>query len=59
MVKIDIITNARGAPRPIERILIAGEMKGEGKRRHVRTEFFFGWVKQGPGQMAWALPFPA
>jgi len=59
MDNIDIIVNARGAPKPKERILIAGEMIGEGKRRHVRIEFFFGWVKQGPGQMAWALPLSA
>lgn len=55
MANIDIIVNAGGALEPTEAILVAGEMKGEGNRWHVRTELFFGWVKQGPGQMARAL----
>jgi hypothetical protein len=55
MANIDIIVNARGALEPTEAILVADEMKGEGNRWHVRTESFFGWVKQGPGQMARAL----
>jgi hypothetical protein len=55
MAIIDIIVNARGTPEPTEAILVADEMKGEGKRRHVRTDSSFGWVKQGPGQMARAL----
>ena len=49
----------QGVPEPTEAILVADEMKGEGNRRHVRTESFFCWVKQGPGQMARALPLQA